>query len=133
MEDHYQCLSAVVTSRAILSLGLACFKWSKTGLCSAGPVPLMVEVYNIWLLIQQPFLTDPNSAQFLVNHGFDFNKQYSKGLPYLPPAARTEVRINPLTVRAVLSSIPLPPSLAPPPLVLAPPLHDTPWIPCWRV
>ena len=92
MEDHYQFLNTVVTSRAILSLGLACFKWSELDGCTSSAVPLHAEVYNVWLLIQQPFLTDPSSAKFLIKHGFDFNKQYSLGLPYLPPAARTKVR-----------------------------------------
>lgn len=92
MEDHYQFLSEVVTSRAILSLGVACFKWGKDPQVSEGPIPLEVEVYNVWLLVQQPFVTDPNSAQFLVEHGFDFNKQYSQGLPYTPAATRNKAR-----------------------------------------
>lgn len=91
MEDHYQGLCAVVSSRAILSLGVACFKWSGIGLSGSKPVPLKVQVFNVWLLTQQPFTTDPSSAQFLVEHGFNFNKQYSQGLPYTPPSKRTEV------------------------------------------
>lgn len=92
MEEHYQALSTVVSTRAILSLGLACFRWSGSESSDpAGPVLLLVEVYNAWLLVQQPFVTDPTSAQFLVEHGFDFNKQYSQGLPYTPAAATTPV------------------------------------------
>ena len=71
MEDHYQNLCAVVTSRAILSLGVACFKWSNSGFSKT--VPLETRVFNVWLLTQQPFVTDPSSAQFLILHGFDFN------------------------------------------------------------
>ena len=93
MEEHYQKLCAVVTSRAILSLGVACFKWSNSGFSKTGPVPLEARVFNVWLLTQQPFVTDPSSAQFLILHGFDFNKQYSVGLPYCPPSARTKVRV----------------------------------------
>ena len=88
MEDHYQSLCKVVTSRAILSLGVACFKWSEG---SSEAVLLTAQVFNVWLLIQQPFTTDPSSAIFLVKHGFDFNKQYSLGLPYTPPSARKNV------------------------------------------
>lgn len=93
MEDHYQNLCAVVTSRAILSLGVACFKWSKGGFSKTGVVPLTAQVFNVWLLTQHPFVTDPSSAQFLIKHGFDFNKQYSVGLPYCPPSVRTKVCI----------------------------------------
>lgn len=92
MEDHYKSLCQVVTSRAILSLGVACFKWSGGGgFRGSNAVPLTVRVFNVWLLTQQPFVTDPSSASFLIQHGFDFNKQYSAGLPYIPPSARTKV------------------------------------------
>ena len=93
MEEHYQNLCAVVTSRAILSLGVACFKWSNSGFSKTGSVPPEARVFNVGLLTQQPFVTDPSSAQFLILHGFDFNKQYSVGLPYCPPSARTKVRV----------------------------------------
>ena len=69
MEKHYLNLCAVVTSRAILSLGVACFKWSNSGFSKTGPVPLEARVFNVWLLTQQPFVTDPSSAQFLILHG----------------------------------------------------------------
>ena len=64
-----------------------------SGFSKTGPVPLEARVFNVCLLTQQPFVTDPSSAQFLISHGFDFNKQYSVGLPYCPPSARTKVRV----------------------------------------
>ena len=43
-----------------------------------------VKVFNIWLLCQRPYTIDPSSAKFLLEHGFDFNKQFAKGIPYTP-------------------------------------------------
>ncbi len=99
MEEHYQGLCAVAASRAILSVGVACFIWSGDETEDATPtsIPLTVEAFNVWLLCQRPFTTDPSSAQFLVQHGFDFNKLFSQGLPYTPPSERK--------VHSVISSI----------------------------
>ena len=100
MEAHYKELSAVVASRSILSLGVACCSWQCDAAAADGvntPVtaPLKMEVFNIWLLTQQSFVTDPSSARFLLQHGFDFNKQYALGLPYTPPSAKTKVHTVP--------------------------------------
>ena len=45
---------------------------------------LDVRVFNIWLLCQKAYTIDPSSAKFLLQHGFDFNKQFGKGIPYSP-------------------------------------------------
>ena len=93
MEDHYKELCGIVKSRAILSLGITCFTWRERQLAegiTSKSVPVKAEVFNVWLLSQQPFTTDPSSAKFLVQHGFDFNKQFSFGLPYCPPSTRNK-------------------------------------------
>ena len=33
-------------------------------------------------LCSEDYTVEPSALQFLVNHGFDFQKQYSRGVPY---------------------------------------------------
>lgn len=79
----------VAKSRAILSLGISCFKLKKTKAGndtknkeSEGRLNIMVKTYNILVLCTENFVVEPASLTFLVGHGFDFNKQYAKGVPY---------------------------------------------------
>lgn len=81
LEEQYKLMREVAQTHAVLSLGVACFQW---GACDGGRVDCQVEVFNVWLLCQEPYTIDPSSATFLLQHGFDFNKQFAKGLPYSP-------------------------------------------------
>ena len=67
-------------------MGVACFQWQQPSPSASTNLRTCckVEAFNIWLLSQQSYTIDPSSARFLLEHGFDFNKQFRHGLPYTP-------------------------------------------------
>lgn len=93
VEDRYKSICDTAKSRSILSLGISCFQQMATPSLnsqSEGSDPCInqsgssyiVQTFNIMLLCEEEFVVEPLSLRFLVQHGFDFNKQYEKGMPY---------------------------------------------------
>ena len=84
--ERYKLQCDVASSYGILSMGVACFQWQPLSLqtSSALRTSCKVEAFNVWMLSQRSYTIDPSSAQFLLEHGFDFNKQFRYGLPYTP-------------------------------------------------
>lgn len=64
------------------------------------------QTFNIFTLCQDDFMVEPDSLMFLVGHGFDFNLQFEKGLPYHRGAdsEKTQMQCE-KSVRNLFSSI----------------------------
>lgn len=47
-----------------------------------GVTEYIVQTFSITVLCSESYIVEPEALQFLVDHGFNFNKQCSVGVPY---------------------------------------------------
>ncbi|CAL4065745.1 unnamed protein product, partial [Meganyctiphanes norvegica] len=94
---RYQFSAEITRTHAVISMGLSCFtcrsltnvhvpnKDSESTLDSGSRVcshDYLVQTFNILLLCSDSYIVEPDALKFLLSHGFDFNKQYAKGVTY---------------------------------------------------
>ena len=85
IEDRYTFTGVAAKTRSIISLGLSTFRREDVGDGEGdvkAPVTFHAQTFDILAVCSEDYIVEPASLKFLVQHGFDFNKQYSKGLAY---------------------------------------------------
>ena len=91
MDDRYTAMCDVARTRSVVSVGLSCFRLLpafESGTPADGDtlqrqaLSFSAQTFNILTLCSENYVVEPLSLKFLVDHGFDFNKQYAAGLPY---------------------------------------------------
>ena len=90
MDDRYKGMCDVAKTRSIVSLGISCFKMTPQDKSDPEQeqsdtkhrISYDVQTFNILVLCSENYVVEPLSLKFLVDHGFDFNSQYAKGLTY---------------------------------------------------
>ena len=81
IENRFNNTSNVAKTRSIISFGLSMFKYFKNESVES-EFTFHVQTFNILSLCSDDYIVEPASVKFLVEHGFDFNRQYSEGLSY---------------------------------------------------
>eukprot|EP00041_Stephanoeca_diplocostata_P029775 m.886728 g.886728 ORF g.886728 m.886728 type:complete len:659 (+) comp23629_c0_seq4:501-2477(+) len=92
IDKRYQQVSELAASRAIIALGVACFKKcvldkpssGDGGLGTAHTTTYTAAVFNISTMPRTKYWIEPSAATFLAEHGFDFNSQIQYGVRFTP-------------------------------------------------
>eukprot|EP00045_Choanoeca_perplexa_P003464 m.31327 g.31327 ORF g.31327 m.31327 type:complete len:407 (-) comp12059_c0_seq1:35-1255(-) len=83
LAERYPTLREAAQSRALLSLGIACYTSTET---APRTVTWTAQTFDVALFCQRDYVVEPQSLSFLHRHGFDFNHHVEAGLPYTPPS-----------------------------------------------
>ncbi|CAH1774981.1 unnamed protein product [Owenia fusiformis] len=112
VEERYSLMSEVARTRSILSIGLSCFKIqpprspeSEKSENMDKSLTFLVQTFNLVLLCCQDYIVEPMSLEFLVNHGFDFNKQYAKGIHYYRGNDKKDAKKDQKMMRQLFSEL----------------------------
>ncbi|XP_014781395.1 target of EGR1 protein 1 [Octopus bimaculoides] len=123
VEERYKAMSSAARSRSVLSFGLSCFKLQQVetvdqtdkknrgseeevhGTKKVKEWKYVVQNYDIALLCFDEYVVEPRSMQFLIDHGFDFNRQFSKGSQYYRGNDRDHHDISRPSVRDLFNEI----------------------------
>ncbi|XP_071490969.1 target of EGR1 protein 1-like [Diadema antillarum] len=110
IEDRYRFISEVAKTRSILSIGISCFRLledqgnENTTVNPPNQLKFVAQTFNILTLCNEDYMVEPGALQFLVGHGFDFNKQYSSGVLYYRGPDKPEDKSWP-SVRLVFNQV----------------------------
>ena len=77
MDERYSNLSVVAKTRSVLALGISCFMKDAVDYNN-----YCVETFNILTLCDEDYIVESGSINFLLQHGFNFQDQYSRGVLY---------------------------------------------------
>ncbi|CAG0888756.1 unnamed protein product [Cyprideis torosa] len=61
---------------------------------SPGSKTFLAQTFNLLTLCSPNFVNDVAALEFLIHHGFDFNRQISKGIRYTPPSSSEETNAS---------------------------------------
>uniref|UniRef100_A0A2R5L584 Target of EGR1 protein 1 n=1 Tax=Ornithodoros turicata TaxID=34597 RepID=A0A2R5L584_9ACAR len=112
VDDRYKAIASVAASRAVISVGLSCFLHDRRTE-ETGQLKFKVQTFNILAMCSESYIVEPSSIQFLITHGFDFNRQYALGVPFYkgndkPPKEEPEgISLRQLITQIVLHKKPI--------------------------
>ncbi|KAI8851922.1 ribonuclease CAF1 [Chytridium lagenaria] len=81
LRDRFQALSKVVNEHALVAFGLTTFEQISR---EDEGTHYVINNFNFILLSTSDYKVSAESMCFLVDNGFDFNRQFRDGIPYAP-------------------------------------------------